>query len=273
MPIGVIVAVAIVCVVVAVLTSAQRADEVSFNREQQLIRQAIADDGERTLHLAESTAAAPRATLKIRDSYDPQWVERRVGKWLESFSHDDVVVIVDGADQIKYASSQAAIDVRSIDLAAELAPTLDLLRGRLSAVPSHTIAVIAGQVAEKPGRSTALIQRFHRQARDRRRGGGRLRRRSRARQRPRADRVRRQIHYRSTAAGNRRAPATDRPAQDRRRRAGRRRPASPNSPIPEATSIARFAWKPTTPGGADRGERGAVHHPWRSPASRCWWAW
>ena len=77
MPIGVIVAVAIVCVVVAVLTSAQRADEVSFNTEQQLIRQAIADHGERALHLVESVAATPRATLKIRDSYDPQWVDRQ----------------------------------------------------------------------------------------------------------------------------------------------------------------------------------------------------
>ncbi len=37
-PIGVIVAVAIVCVIVAVLTSAQRADEVTFNTEQQLVR-------------------------------------------------------------------------------------------------------------------------------------------------------------------------------------------------------------------------------------------
>ncbi len=49
MPIGVIVAVAIVCVVVAVLTSAQRADEVAVNTEQQLIRQAIADHGARAL--------------------------------------------------------------------------------------------------------------------------------------------------------------------------------------------------------------------------------
>ncbi len=160
MPIGVIVAVAIVCVVVAVLTSAQHADEFSFDHEQQLIRQAIADTGERALHLTESTAAAPRATLKIRDSYDPQWVERRVGKWLESFANADVVAVADGSDRIEYVSSQAAIDVRSIDLAAGLAPSLDLLRGRLSAMPSHAVPVIAGQDAEKPGRGTALIQRF-----------------------------------------------------------------------------------------------------------------
>jgi len=100
MPIGVIVAVAIVCVVVAVLTSAQRADEFSFNHEQRLIWQAIADRGERSLHVVESTAQAPHAKLNIRDTYDPQWVEERVGRWLETFFNDDVVVIVDADDRI-----------------------------------------------------------------------------------------------------------------------------------------------------------------------------
>ena len=56
MPIGVIVAVAIVCVVVAVLTSAQRADEVSLDHEQQLFKQAITTQGERVLREIESVA-------------------------------------------------------------------------------------------------------------------------------------------------------------------------------------------------------------------------
>ena len=74
-PIGVIVAVAIVCVIVAVLTSAHRADEVSFNSEQQLIRQAIADHGERALHVLEGTAATPRATLN-----DPRQLRSAMGR-------------------------------------------------------------------------------------------------------------------------------------------------------------------------------------------------
>ena len=44
-PIGAIVAVAIVCVVIAVLTSARRADEVSTSREQSLLETAIAGKG------------------------------------------------------------------------------------------------------------------------------------------------------------------------------------------------------------------------------------
>ena len=45
------------------------------------------------------------------------------------------------------------------DLRAQLAPSLDLLRGRLAAIPSRTVAVLA-QNPRKPGRRTALIQQF-----------------------------------------------------------------------------------------------------------------
>ena len=48
-PIGVIVAVAIVCVVVAVLGSAQRADEVALDNERQLFTRALNHHAERVL--------------------------------------------------------------------------------------------------------------------------------------------------------------------------------------------------------------------------------
>jgi diguanylate cyclase (GGDEF)-like protein len=159
-PIVVIVAVAIVCIVVAVLASARRADEVSFNNERQLIRQGVVNHGERALRVVESAAATPRATLGIRVNYDPQWVERRVGQWLETFFKNDLVVIVDAADRIEYARSRTHADLAAVDLRAQLAPALDLLRGRLSGMPSPAIPVIAMQDPAKPGRSTALIQRF-----------------------------------------------------------------------------------------------------------------
>jgi diguanylate cyclase len=158
-PIGVIVAVAIVCVVVAVLTSAQRADEVSINTEQQLVKQALIDHGERALRLLDGVAATPDATLKIRNSYDPDWADQRVGLWLAGFNND-AVVIVGADDQIKYSHVRDAGNGDAIDLAPELAPSLDLLRGRLTAVPASAIAVIAAQDPAKPGRNTALIQRF-----------------------------------------------------------------------------------------------------------------
>ena len=74
-PIGGIVAVAIVCVVIAVLTSAKRADEVSLNREQQLLQRSHCRQRPRTC-CASSKAppATPQATAQLRNNYDPQWV-------------------------------------------------------------------------------------------------------------------------------------------------------------------------------------------------------
>ena len=160
MPIGAIVVVAIVCVVVAVLTSAQRADEVSFNREQQLIQQAIAERAARVERELESVAATGRAATAIRADYDAPWVEQRVGDWLQAYFRHDVVAVVDGFDQIRFAHVRAGETIATPDLHRALADGLDLLRGRLSAVPGPAIAIIAGQYPLNPGRRVALIERF-----------------------------------------------------------------------------------------------------------------
>ncbi|HTV27749.1 MAG TPA: EAL domain-containing protein [Xanthobacteraceae bacterium] len=158
-PIGVIVAVAIVCIVLAVLTSAQRADEVAFNREQQLIRQAISDNGERILLQLESTAGTARATEGIRNAYDLQWVQRRV-EWLRTYFNHDVVMVVDGSDQITFMDSPNSTETTRDEVRANIAGILDLLRGRDSQLPRHALSVIPTQDPLHPGRATALIQLF-----------------------------------------------------------------------------------------------------------------
>jgi diguanylate cyclase (GGDEF)-like protein len=160
LPIGVIVAVAIVCVVVAVLTSAQRANEVSIQRDQQLIQRSLAGKSAHLLRQVESIAALPRAIEAIRTNYDPEWVDRRVGKWLQTFYDTDAVVIVNAADRIEYKLFRDPADAATADLRGQIAPALDLLRGRLAAMPSHTMPLIAGQDPARPGRSTALFQDF-----------------------------------------------------------------------------------------------------------------
>jgi diguanylate cyclase (GGDEF)-like protein len=158
-PIGVVVAVAIVCVIFAVLSSAQRADEVSLAREQQLIQRAITARGERILRELESLAGTERANLAIRTDYDPQWVERNIGAPLTTIFDYDVAVVVDGSDQIKYKLFQSPGDPGGTDVRAQLAPTIDLLRGRLNAAAPRTIPILQ-QNPRKPGRRTALIQQF-----------------------------------------------------------------------------------------------------------------
>jgi diguanylate cyclase (GGDEF)-like protein len=160
MPIGGIVAVAIVCVVVAVLTSARRADEVSLNHEQQLLQQAVTGKGVFVLRQLESAAATAQATAHLRNSYDQAWADRRVGKWLQSFFNQDVVIIVDGSDQIKYSLVRAPAEASPADLVAQFAPILDLLRGRLAAVPPHAVPLGNTIDPAKPGRSAALIEPF-----------------------------------------------------------------------------------------------------------------
>ena len=159
LPIGVLVAVAIICVIVAVLTSARRADEVSFNRDQELIQQAIADRGAEVLRELESVAATERASETIRHTYDPQWVERRVGNWLESYFDDDLVAVVDAADQVEYSRSRSAAAPGAIKWPVELAAMLDLLRGRTGAALSHAVPIVTPDTT-RPSRFAALIQRF-----------------------------------------------------------------------------------------------------------------
>ena len=160
LPIGVLVAVAIICVIVAVLTSARRADEVSFKREQELVQQAVADRGAQVLRELESVAATERAAETIRRTYNQQWVERRVGNWLESYFDDDLVAVVDAADKVEYSRSRSAAATGAIKWPVELAAMLDLLHGRTGAALSHAVPVVVAPGPTQSSRFAALIQRF-----------------------------------------------------------------------------------------------------------------
>ena len=130
-PIGVIVAVAIVCVVVAVLSSARRADEVGLDNERQLFTRALTNHGERVLRETASVAASETAVRKIRNAFDAEWVQIYVGLRLQSFFDHDFVFVADAADRFLYAS----LGHRSVDpnwfnsIRPDVKPVLDLLRG------------------------------------------------------------------------------------------------------------------------------------------------
>ena len=97
-PIGVIVAVAIICIVVAVLSSAQRADVVAVDHERQMFSRALSNYGERVLREAESVASSDGAIQHIRQSFDYDWVNQRVGAWLEAYFDHDYVFVFDRND-------------------------------------------------------------------------------------------------------------------------------------------------------------------------------
>src|SRR5262249_2908776 len=81
------------------------------------------------------------------------WVDHRVGQWLEHFFNSDAVAVFGANDQVVYARSKSPGEAASADLPRELAPTLDLLRGRLSRLPPNTVAVGAPADLTKPSRS------------------------------------------------------------------------------------------------------------------------
>jgi diguanylate cyclase len=159
-PIIVIVAVAIVCVVVAVLTSAQRADELSANRQQELIRHAISGRGMRVLRQLSSVAGTPTAALAMGPDYDDQWVSQHIGNWLQTYFAHDVTVVVNPADQIAFIRFRDGSNTSSASVRADLAPSLDLLRGRLTALPGGTLDILGAQDPRKPGRGTTFLQHF-----------------------------------------------------------------------------------------------------------------
>jgi diguanylate cyclase len=150
-PIGVIVAVAIVCIVVAVLSSARRADEVAVDTERQLFTRALTNHGERVVREIESVATSEVAIRRIRVNFDPEWVQIYVGLRLQSFFDHDFVFVADPTDRFLYAS----FGHRSVDpnwfntITPDVRPVLDQLRGRSGAeMPAATI--------EPPPRKLAL---------------------------------------------------------------------------------------------------------------------
>ena len=97
---------AILVVFAFLLTSARRTDDAAQAREQKLVQQAIIGRGVRILHEVESVAATSRATKHIRQAFDPRWVDHRVGGWLETYFDQDLVVVVDATNHVKYVRSR-----------------------------------------------------------------------------------------------------------------------------------------------------------------------
>ena len=159
-PIAALVAAAIVVIFASLLVSARRTDEAAQAREQKLVQQAVVARGARILHEVESVAATPRATRGIRAEFDPAWVDRRIGRWLETYFDHDVVMVVDGSDRVEYARFRNQGGIGATVPAGELAPSIGLIRRQLSALPSGAMRVAALAESLPAGRAAVLIQRF-----------------------------------------------------------------------------------------------------------------
>lgn len=156
-PIGIIVAVAIICVVVAVLGSAQRADEVAIATERQLFTRALNNHGERMLREVDAVANSEASYRKIRLDFDIEWVQVYVGQRLQSYFDHHFVFVADSADRFLYATlGNRRVDPNWFNsVRNDLNPGLDQLRGR-SSLPSSTLA------GANPPQGIAQSQRVNR---------------------------------------------------------------------------------------------------------------
>jgi diguanylate cyclase (GGDEF)-like protein len=131
-PIGLVVIVAIVCVVVSVLSAAQRSDDVELAQERKLLTHAIIDRGRRVLRELENVAASNDIVLQLHYNFDPDWVHHLVGLRLATFFDHEHVFVVDRADQLTYALlGNSSVEPERFDpIRQDFARIVDLLRGR-----------------------------------------------------------------------------------------------------------------------------------------------
>jgi len=161
-PIGVIVAVAIVCIVVAVLSSARRADEVAIEHEQQLLSRALDNLGARVLREIESVASSDAAIRNIRLNFNPTWIEQRAGLWLETYFDHDVIFVFDAADTPVFSLIGRQPAPPSWVAAAwpDLKTVIDYMRGREPSLQGAIDLNAASLTEGGAHRHAAVIRRF-----------------------------------------------------------------------------------------------------------------
>jgi diguanylate cyclase (GGDEF)-like protein len=163
-PIGLIVCVAIVCIIVTVFSSAHRADVVALDHERQLFTQAIGERRLQVLREAENVVTSSESVRRIWLRYDPSWVHSRVGLRLKTFFDHDYIFVLDPSDRFLYALlGREAVNPASFGPALDdLQTVIDDVRGRRA--PRAFAEVEPAEIDPNTGVSrptrTARVQTF-----------------------------------------------------------------------------------------------------------------
>ena len=112
-PLGAVVVVAIVCIVVAALTSAQRADDVALKRERDLLTRAIVNHAEWSLRRLKTVVELSTSVAPADIERTPDVAQPRLASWLSALSDHDLVLVVNSSDEIVYMQpGQRSADLR-----------------------------------------------------------------------------------------------------------------------------------------------------------------
>jgi diguanylate cyclase len=143
-PLGVVVAVAIVCIVVAALMSAHRADVVALDRERQLLARAITTHGEWSLGRLRTVIASSASVSAGDIEQSPAQVQQRLGVWLGPLSDHNLVLVLNSGNEIAY--SQQGHDTSDLTLNkavfTQLQSIAEFTRGRLQSLPPHMMHLL-----------------------------------------------------------------------------------------------------------------------------------
>jgi diguanylate cyclase (GGDEF)-like protein len=127
-PIGLIVLVALICIVVAVVTSARFADQVAIQHAEELFGNALAARSERMLQELQGAVTMDEAQVRLRRG-DVDWIDHRLAPVLKDQFGHDYVFVVDASDRMIYPRT---IDPTWLErIRPDLGPILGYLRGRL----------------------------------------------------------------------------------------------------------------------------------------------
>ena len=166
--VGIIVAVAIICVIVAVLTSAYRADEVALEQERRLFTRAIADHGERVLREMETVTTTdrvgpqhPRSSATCPGSSSASEAGWRL------ISIMNYVFVIDEADRFIDLVANRRREIMSREelnvVQDELTPLVNFLRGRHADAPQGVLTILRmDRVADiGHGNRVAVVQKVN----------------------------------------------------------------------------------------------------------------
>jgi len=158
-PLCIVVVVAIACIVVAALTSAQRADEVALERERQLLTRALVNHGDWSLRRLKSVVQSNVAVSADDIERPPALVQRRLTAWLEPLLDHDLVVVLSSADQLVY--SQLGRNRPDSELVKRVIPRLrpivDFVRGRTAAIPAKAMRMFGDEQPPRRGGEAEIV--------------------------------------------------------------------------------------------------------------------
>ena len=142
-PLCVVVAVAIVCIIVAALTSANRADEVALETEKNLLTRAIANHGEWSLRRLRNIIAIDQSIRGVDLEGPPDLAKDRLAHWLEPMRDHDLIWVVGSSDQLVYGQTGRHHGDPHAAAAsfAFLQPMISYLRGR-TVIPDRMVRLI-----------------------------------------------------------------------------------------------------------------------------------